>query len=364
MFVEKIILEQLHPDGNIATTIIQSEHGRQMLIDYAERIDIDGAHFGPYTIIRRDQSSLETLLRNVNILSPGYRAETFKGRLSDHSFHPMSEISYTFHQEWNGIPVGEGGCAVLYAIQLPTFANIDALSFEGDRDEYDNKVIRDKRINAYFITKALIPEWNDRTQHSNSHVSVDLSCEFTIDEKRFSNEPYQGKFSDKYAGCFKAHNNEIEPIIQKVILSGSGNKNGRFVFLSHKSEDKPTVEQFASELKKHGITPWYDEWNIMPGDSIPQEISKGIEDSDILVFFLSPKSVEDSARWVSAETSSAFHKAMSGNLCIIPVLLGRCHIPQLFQPLKHINVTEFGVEKSINNLIEAIEYQRSKLGMA
>ena len=361
MFVEKIILEQLHTDGRIATTIVQSDRGRPMLIDHAERIDIEGADFGPYTIIRRDQSALERLLDIVNPFRRGYRTESFEGHLSAYSFRHRSFSTYEFQQDWYDIPVGEGGCAVLYALQLPRFANIDALYLEGDGGESGNEVIRDERIDAYFITKALKPEWDYRSQRSSGNVTVRISCAFTIDERRFADEPYEGQFSDKYASRFKAHNNEIEPIIQEAIVSASGDKNGRFVFLSHKSEDKPTVEQFALKLKKHGITPWYDKWNIMPGDSIPREISIGLDDSDILVFFLSPKSVEDNARWVSAETSSAFHKAMSGKLCIIPVLLGQCAIPQLFQHLEYIDCEKLGLENSIARLREAIEYQRGKL---
>ena len=42
-------------------------------------------------------------------------------------------------------------------------------------------------------------------------------------------------------------------------------QDGRFVFLSHNSRDKPAVEELAYALLDHGIRPWLDKWNLIPG---------------------------------------------------------------------------------------------------
>ena len=41
------------------------------------------------------------------------------------------------------------------------------------------------------------------------------------------------------------------------------------VFLSHNSADKPKVRRLAQRLRKAGLTVWFDEWIIQPGDDIP-----------------------------------------------------------------------------------------------
>ena len=37
------------------------------------------------------------------------------------------------------------------------------------------------------------------------------------------------------------------------------------VFLSHNSLDKPVVKQLGFELRKQGLNPWLDEWELRPG---------------------------------------------------------------------------------------------------
>lgn len=58
-------------------------------------------------------------------------------------------------------------------------------------------------------------------------------------------------------------------------------------FLSHCSKDKDTVRAIAHKLKREGLTVWFDEWQIQPGDSIPAKIEDGLERSQKLVLFMS-----------------------------------------------------------------------------
>ena len=48
------------------------------------------------------------------------------------------------------------------------------------------------------------------------------------------------------------------------------------VFISHASEDKDTfVRPLAVALNALGVTVWYDEFSLRPGDSISRSIDKG-----------------------------------------------------------------------------------------
>ena len=46
-------------------------------------------------------------------------------------------------------------------------------------------------------------------------------------------------------------------------------------FLSHSSADKDMVHRVKSELDRHGIMTWLDEFQIGFGDSIRREIEEG-----------------------------------------------------------------------------------------
>jgi len=47
------------------------------------------------------------------------------------------------------------------------------------------------------------------------------------------------------------------------------------VFLSHSLKDKPVVRELAERLRKDGLSVWFDEWVLQPGDSIPAKIEEG-----------------------------------------------------------------------------------------
>lgn len=59
------------------------------------------------------------------------------------------------------------------------------------------------------------------------------------------------------------------------------------VFLSHSSKDKTIVREVAERLRTDGLRVWLDEWEIKPGDSIPAKIEEGLEQSRVLVLFMS-----------------------------------------------------------------------------
>ena len=51
------------------------------------------------------------------------------------------------------------------------------------------------------------------------------------------------------------------------------------VFLSHSAKDKPVARDLAERLREAGLTVWFDEWEIRPGDSIPSKIEEGLENA-------------------------------------------------------------------------------------
>lgn len=91
------------------------------------------------------------------------------------------------------------------------------------------------------------------------------------------------------------------------------------VFCSHRSVDKPQVEEIARTLRERGIDAWLDAWEILPGDSIVGKINEGLEKADVVLLFLSKTTLD--SNWVTAESRSATWALIEGHQRLIPVML-------------------------------------------
>lgn len=105
------------------------------------------------------------------------------------------------------------------------------------------------------------------------------------------------------------------------------------VFLSHASEDKDAVVRpIALELAQLGVTPWLDEWEILPGDSLVRKLfDEGVERADAVVIFISYSSV--TKPWVREELDAAAVKRIREGTRLIAVRLDGAEVPA---PLKHL----------------------------
>ena len=59
------------------------------------------------------------------------------------------------------------------------------------------------------------------------------------------------------------------------------------IFLSHGAKDKVVVRPLAERLRQDGLRVWFDEWVLVPGDSIPAKIEEGLEHPHVLVLCMS-----------------------------------------------------------------------------
>ena len=62
-------------------------------------------------------------------------------------------------------------------------------------------------------------------------------------------------------------------------------------FLSHHSPDKPAVEEFARRLRREGIEPWLDKWNLIPGDPWQEAIEHALDDCRSCCVFIGPSGI-------------------------------------------------------------------------
>lgn len=109
------------------------------------------------------------------------------------------------------------------------------------------------------------------------------------------------------------------PIIPMTLSSASIASSVNDVFLSHASEDKDEIARPLREaLEVRGATVWFDELKIKVGQSIRQEIEKGIAGARFGVVILSPSFFEK--QWTQAELDGLFSKKMdTGRSLMLPV---------------------------------------------
>jgi hypothetical protein len=98
------------------------------------------------------------------------------------------------------------------------------------------------------------------------------------------------------------------------------------VFLSHSHKDVSIVHPLAERLRGDGLKVWLDDWEIEPGDSIPQKIGDGLERSRVLLMLLS-ENFNDSD-WTKYESGTfLFSDPQNKQQRYIPVRLDSAEVP-------------------------------------
>lgn len=117
--------------------------------------------------------------------------------------------------------------------------------------------------------------------------------------------------------------NEISNLKSKIIQSPpmvTDNQNEKTydAFISHASEDKDElVRSLAEVLKAHGISVWYDEFELKVGDSLRRSIDKGLAKSRFGIVVLS--SAFFAKNWTQYELDGFVAKEMVSGKVILPI---------------------------------------------
>ncbi len=127
------------------------------------------------------------------------------------------------------------------------------------------------------------------------------------------------------------------------------------VFLSHSSKDKQFAKRLNSDLRSRSIDTWIDEDNIPFGASIPKEIQKGIDRTDVLFVLLSENAIN--SRWVESEWQSKFFQQIdTGRIVVIPILLEKCVIPTFLSDKRYVDfTTNAEYESNLSLLLDFLE---------
>lgn len=127
------------------------------------------------------------------------------------------------------------------------------------------------------------------------------------------------------------------------------------LFLSHRSIDKAKVRDIAKALEQLGLKVWFDEKDILPSQSIVEEISQGLGSMSHFILFWSSSCI--GAPWVSRELHVAVKKLIESKVPLFVVSLDSTPVPAIIEDIKRIQADQ----TSVSALAESIQHAIQRL---
>jgi hypothetical protein len=128
------------------------------------------------------------------------------------------------------------------------------------------------------------------------------------------------------------------------------------VFLSHSSKDKDIVRDVAERLKADGLRVWFDEWILKPGDSLPKKLDDGLEESRVLVLFMSANAF--GSDWAQLEAGAfRFRDPLNKELRFIPVRLDAAPIKGALAQFLYVDWLPEKREQEYAKLLKACQLE-------
>ncbi|MEG5205120.1 TIR domain-containing protein, partial [Microcoleus sp. AT13-A6] len=174
-----------------------------------------------------------------------------------------------------------------------------------------------------FLTKAL--EW-ERQQKQNRWLLVG-------DEKKQAESWLKIHFNEQQPPCVPT-DLHCEYITESI---KNGNNLMTQVFISYSERDRETMEKIRNSLRRESLTVWTNTTDIQTGEDFQSAIDRGIEQTDNLVYLLSPDSVESEYVRKEIEYAVLLQKR------IIPVLVRSTppdSLPLALQGVQYIDLTD------------------------
>src|SRR5271157_236917 len=132
------------------------------------------------------------------------------------------------------------------------------------------------------------------------------------------------------------------------------------LFLCHSSGDKPAVRDLYRRLKGDGFAPWLDEEELLPGQDWQQEIPAAVRACDVVIIFLSQRSVGKEG-YLQREIRDALYVAEEkpeGTIFIIPVKLEEVEVPKRLSQWQWANLFQEG---GYQRLVRALNLRASAI---
>ena len=271
--------------------------------------------------------------RHPNGTTADWEADQAKGLHSSYpNMHPaIAKINWVYFRE--GIEDFEASLAGL----LETFKR-------------HQKYVRQ---HTYFLAKAL--EW-ERHQKQTRYLLIG-------EERKEAQVWLKKRFKDEQPPC------EPTDLHCEFICESIKNANNLMtqVFLSHAEVDKAVTEKIRQTLMRESITVWTSQTDIKTGTQFQEEINRGIEAADNLVYLISPDLLQ------SQYCQQELDYALAHKKRIIPLLIEKTDLKQISPTLRALQFIDFtgheneakyrtGADKLLNVLNQdALYYEQHKV---
>lgn len=116
----------------------------------------------------------------------------------------------------------------------------------------------------------------------------------------------------------QAANGESPQQSMQAILQRKRDSQAFDVFFCYNHQDKLVVREIGQKLKRHGILPWLDEWELRPGQPWQRTLEEQIRKTKVAVVFVGPQGM---GPWHDSEMNAILRQVKRRDCLVIPVLL-------------------------------------------
>lgn len=135
------------------------------------------------------------------------------------------------------------------------------------------------------------------------------------------------------------------------------------IFLSYASGDRAKAQELHTYLVSQGTDPWLDTENLLPGQDWKMEISRALDETDLVLLCLSKTSVTREG-YVQKEMRLALDRALEippGEIFLIPARFEEVELPYSLRDFQSVDLfTESGMKK----LLKSLSLRAEKIGAA
>src|ERR1700676_4095712 len=132
------------------------------------------------------------------------------------------------------------------------------------------------------------------------------------------------------------------------------------VFISHTTADKPFVRRLAARLEKSQFQVWFDEHDLIAGDSLPERVGKALQAAKVILVVVSKASV--ASKWLRDELNVATARMIKGECRVIPVVIDETPLPAEVSGLLYPACRK-GLARGLPSILTALQHEARRADM-
>ncbi|TAL18045.1 toll/interleukin-1 receptor domain-containing protein [bacterium] len=131
--------------------------------------------------------------------------------------------------------------------------------------------------------------------------------------------------------------------------------NMKDIFVSHAHKDKHLIEPLLSALERNGITYWYDNLELVPGDSFSTKINYGLKSCKIILLCLSENFVNGNFAQNELNAAFALAKLQNNSSLLVPLIIGDYSKVLLEYPVQLANILYLSYDSGFDSIVRELK---------